>query len=83
MPGSSGEGYARVGPRPEGRKDGEVREVADERAYFPARSGFPVFAAVGAALLVVRGLWLFLVGKRSKRPLKTRRSACAPVCAGR
>ncbi|MYX74961.1 cytochrome c oxidase subunit 4 [Streptomyces sp. SID3915] len=58
-------GYASVGRRPEDRKDAQVREVGGRRAYFPARSYFPVLTAAGTALLglgTVEGLWLFLIG---------------------
>jgi hypothetical protein len=58
-------GYRRVGRRPEDRKDAQVREVSGKRAFFPARSYFPVISAAGTALLglgTVQGLWLFLIG---------------------
>ncbi|MER7728121.1 cytochrome c oxidase subunit 4 [Streptomyces sp. NPDC096323] len=58
-------GFARIGPRPEDRRDARVREVGGTRKFFPARSYFPVLAAAGTALLglgVVQGLWLFLIG---------------------
>lgn len=58
-------GYGRVGPRPEDRKDAQVREVSGTREFFPARSYFPVISAAGTALLglgTVQGLWLFLIG---------------------
>jgi Cytochrome c oxidase subunit IV len=53
------------GDRPEDRKDGEVRERAGPLDFFSPRSAYPVITAVGftaAALGVVYGLWLFLIG---------------------
>jgi hypothetical protein len=58
-------GHGRVGRRPEDHGDAEVREAGGSRAFFPARSYFPVLGAAGTALVglgVVQGLWLFLIG---------------------
>ncbi|MEU6756316.1 cytochrome c oxidase subunit 4 [Streptomyces sp. NPDC046685] len=57
--------YRRGGARPEDREEAEVREAGGRTAFFPARSYFPVLAAVGTALIglgVVQGLWLCLIG---------------------
>ncbi|MFG2983368.1 cytochrome c oxidase subunit 4 [Streptomyces sp. NPDC048258] len=57
--------YRRAGERPEDRGEAEVREAGGRRAFFPARSHFPVLAAAGSALIglgVVQGLWLCLIG---------------------
>lgn len=57
--------YGRGGARPEDRTDAEVQEAGGRRAFFPARSYFPVLAAAGSALIglgVVQGLWLCLIG---------------------
>ncbi|MFD6970554.1 cytochrome c oxidase subunit 4 [Streptomyces sp. NPDC059979] len=57
--------YRRDGSRPEDRPEAEIREAAGRRAFFPARSYFPVLAAAGTALVglgVVQGLWLCLIG---------------------
>lgn len=57
--------YRRDGVRPEDRAAAEILEAAGRRAFFPARSYFPVLAAAGSALIglgVVQGLWLCLIG---------------------
>ncbi|AZM90890.1 MULTISPECIES: cytochrome c oxidase subunit 4 [Streptomyces] len=57
--------YRRGGERPEDRADAEVREAGGRRAFFPARSPYPVLTAAGSALVglgVVQGLWLCLIG---------------------
>jgi Cytochrome c oxidase subunit IV len=55
----------RRGIRPEDRRDGEVAERAGPVDFFPPRSPWPPVSALGfalAALGVVFGLWLFLIG---------------------
>ncbi|MCX5009914.1 cytochrome c oxidase subunit 4 [Streptomyces sp. NBC_00555] len=57
--------FRRDGYRPEDRADAVVREAADRRFSFPARSYAPAVSAVGTALVglgVVQGLWLVLIG---------------------
>jgi hypothetical protein len=55
----------RRGPRPEDDKEGEVRERVGRLDFFPPGSPWPVTTAFGtvlAAVGVVFGLWLFLIG---------------------
>ncbi|MFF8841115.1 cytochrome c oxidase subunit 4 [Streptomyces sp. NPDC015127] len=57
--------YRRKGLRPEDRRDGDVHERAGPVDFFSPHSIWPVTTAVGtalAALGVVFGLWLFLIG---------------------
>lgn len=57
--------YRRKGLRPEDRRDGEVHERSGPVDFFPPHSAWPVLTATGAglaALGVVFGLWLFLIG---------------------
>ncbi|SFF59222.1 Cytochrome c oxidase subunit IV [Actinacidiphila alni] len=57
--------YRRRGSRPEDRKDAEVIERAGPLDFFPARSAYPPVVGAGAALAalgIVFGLWLFLIG---------------------
>ncbi|MGW2254806.1 aa3-type cytochrome oxidase subunit IV [Kitasatospora sp. NPDC001660] len=51
--------------RPQDRKNAEIAETAGPIGFFPARSGYPVLAAVSVtvfALGVVFALWLVVVG---------------------
>jgi hypothetical protein len=57
--------YRRKGRRPEDRTEGEVRERFGRLDFFPPHSAYPVLTALGgaaAAVGVVYGLWLFLIG---------------------
>lgn len=57
--------YRRRGPRAQDRADAEVIDTAGPLAFFPPHSPWPITTAVGsllAALGVVYGLWLFLLG---------------------
>ncbi|MGW1024546.1 aa3-type cytochrome oxidase subunit IV [Streptomyces sp. NPDC002577] len=57
--------YRLGGTRPEDRKRGEVAERVGALDFFPPRSGFPPVTALGAAVAalgVVFGLWLFVIG---------------------
>ncbi|WP_255951455.1 aa3-type cytochrome oxidase subunit IV [Streptomyces odontomachi] len=57
--------YQRLGSRPEDHKTSEVAERAGPLDFFPPRSPYPVATAFGvalAALGVVHGLWLSLIG---------------------
>ncbi|WP_327299147.1 MULTISPECIES: cytochrome c oxidase subunit 4 [unclassified Streptomyces] len=57
--------YERRGRRPEDRPQALVQEAGGRRAFFPARSYFPVISAAGAALTAcgaVQGLWLSIIG---------------------
>ncbi|MFE7859541.1 cytochrome c oxidase subunit 4 [Streptomyces sp. NPDC057403] len=57
--------YRRKGRRPQDRTDAEVADAAGPMEFFPPGSPWPVVTAFGfavAALGVVYGLWLFLVG---------------------
>jgi hypothetical protein len=57
--------YQRRGPRPEDIKSSEVAERAGPLDFFPPRSPYPVMTAAGAAVAalgIVHGLWLFLIG---------------------
>ncbi|GAA3837675.1 aa3-type cytochrome oxidase subunit IV [Streptomyces chiangmaiensis] len=57
--------YRRRGRRPQDRADAEVADAAGPLEFFPPHSPWPVVTALGfavAALGVVYGLWLFLIG---------------------
>ncbi|MER8010674.1 MULTISPECIES: cytochrome c oxidase subunit 4 [unclassified Streptomyces] len=57
--------YRRKGRRPQDRNDAEVADAAGPVEFFPPDSPWPVVTALGfavAALGVVYGLWLFLIG---------------------
>jgi hypothetical protein len=57
--------HQRRGGRPEDVRDGEVVERAGPLDFFPPQSAYPVMTATGAAVAavgVVHGLWLFLIG---------------------
>ncbi|MET9969630.1 cytochrome c oxidase subunit 4 [Streptomyces sp. NPDC006356] len=57
--------YRRRGLRAQDRADAEVVDTAGPLAFFPPHSPWPITTAVGsvlAALGVVYGLWLFLLG---------------------
>jgi hypothetical protein len=57
--------YRRRGSRPQDRKEAEVADAAGPVEFFPPHSPWPVVTALGftvAALGVVYGLWLFLIG---------------------
>lgn len=57
--------YRRKGLRPEDRGDGEIHERSGPVDFFPPHSAWPVLTAAGSALAalgVVFGLWLFLIG---------------------
>jgi hypothetical protein len=56
---------ARMEPRPEDRKDGEIADGAGELGFFPPYSWWPLWcgAALGVCVLgVVIGWWLFIIG---------------------
>ncbi|MFI6490047.1 cytochrome c oxidase subunit 4 [Streptomyces sp. NPDC050564] len=57
--------YRRKGRRPQDRTDAEVADGAGPVEFFPAESSWPIITALGfavAAIGVVYGLWLFLIG---------------------
>jgi hypothetical protein len=57
--------YVRHGPRPQDRREAEVADSAGPVEFFPPHSLWPVVTALGfavAAVGVVFGLWLFLIG---------------------
>jgi hypothetical protein len=57
--------YRRKGRRPQDRSDAEVADGAGQLEFFPPESRWPVVTALGfavAAVGVVYGLWLFLIG---------------------
>ncbi|MGW7426303.1 aa3-type cytochrome oxidase subunit IV [Streptomyces sp. NPDC054813] len=57
--------YVRRGPRPQDRTDAEVADSAGPLEFFPPHSPWPIVTAFGfavAAVGVVFGLWLFLIG---------------------
>ncbi|WP_351235928.1 cytochrome c oxidase subunit 4 [Streptomyces sp. NPDC002133] len=57
--------YRRKGLRPEDRSDGDVHERSGPVDFFAPNSVWPLFTAAGmtlAALGIVFGLWLFLIG---------------------
>ncbi|MCH1868200.1 cytochrome c oxidase subunit 4 [Nocardioides sp. CFH 31398] len=56
---------ARMDPRPEDRKDGEIAEGAGELGFFPPYSWWPLWCASTLAVCVlgvVFGWWLFIIG---------------------
>ena len=56
---------ARMDPRPEDRKDGEIAEGAGELGFFPPYSWWPLWCALTLAVCVlgvVFGWWLFIIG---------------------
>ncbi|MBD8869126.1 cytochrome c oxidase subunit 4 [Nocardioides donggukensis] len=56
---------ARMEPRPEDRKDGEIADGAGELGFFPPYSWWPLWCALtlGVCVLgVVIGWWLFIIG---------------------
>ncbi|MBG0850667.1 cytochrome c oxidase subunit 4 [Streptomyces spinoverrucosus] len=57
--------YRRKGRRPQDRLDAEVADAAGPVEFFPDESPWPIVTAAGfavAAIGVVYGLWLFLIG---------------------
>lgn len=56
----------RKGPRPEDRREGEVRERSGPLDFFPPNSVWPVVTALGFAVIgtgiAAVGLWLCLIG---------------------
>jgi cytochrome c oxidase subunit IV len=51
--------------RPEDRSDGEIADGAGEQGFFPPYSWWPLFCAAAvavAALGIVIGWWLFIIG---------------------
>lgn len=57
--------YRRRGLRAQDRPDAEVVDTAGPLAFFPPHSPWPITTALGSALAalgVVYGLWLFLLG---------------------
>ncbi|OAH12620.1 aa3-type cytochrome oxidase subunit IV [Streptomyces jeddahensis] len=57
--------YRLGGKRPEDRRRGEVAERVGALDFFPPRSAYPPVTALGAAVAalgVVYGLWLFVIG---------------------
>ncbi len=57
--------YRRRGPRAQDSADAEVVDTVGPLAFFPPHSPWPITIALGsvlAALGVVYGLWLFLLG---------------------
>ncbi|MDP3968959.1 MAG: cytochrome c oxidase subunit 4 [Nocardioides sp.] len=56
---------AKMEPRPEDRKDGEIADGAGELGFFPPYSWWPLWCALCVAVLalgVVFGWWLFIIG---------------------
>ena len=56
---------ARMEPRPEDRKDGEIAEGAGELGFFPPYSWWPLWCslALGVTVLgVVIGWWMVIIG---------------------
>ncbi len=56
---------ARMEPRPEDRKEGEIADGAGELGFFPPYSWWPLWcgATLGVCVLgVVFGWWLFIIG---------------------
>jgi len=56
---------ARMDPRPEDRKDGEIADGAGELGFFPPYSWWPLWCAATLAVCVlgvVFGWWLFIIG---------------------
>ncbi|MFJ5534801.1 cytochrome c oxidase subunit 4 [Streptomyces sp. NPDC093261] len=57
--------YRRRGRRPQDRTDAKVADAVGPLEFFPPHSAWPIITALGfamAALGVVYGLWLFLIG---------------------
>ena len=55
----------KYGSRPEDHKSAEIKQRSGPVNFFPSRSIYPAVTALGyavAALGVVYGLWLFLIG---------------------
>jgi len=56
---------ARMEPRPEDRKDGEIADGAGELGFFPPYSWWPLWCGLALAVCVlgvVIGWWLFIIG---------------------
>jgi len=56
---------ARMDPRPEDRKDGEIADGAGELGFFPPYSWWPLWCGATLAVCVlgvVFGWWLFIIG---------------------
>jgi hypothetical protein len=56
---------AKMDPRPEDRKEGEIADGAGELGFFPPYSWWPLWCAGCAALIVLGicfGWWLFIIG---------------------
>jgi len=56
---------ARMDPRPEDRKDGEIADGAGELGFFPPYSWWPLWCGMTLAVCVlgvVFGWWLFIIG---------------------
>ncbi|GAB2879901.1 cytochrome c oxidase subunit 4 [Nocardioides pacificus] len=56
---------ARMEPRPEDRKDGEIAEGAGELGFFPPYSWWPLWCALAFSVLtlgVAVGWWLAIIG---------------------
>ena len=56
---------ARMEPRPEDRKDGEIADGAGELGFFPPYSWWPLWCGLSLAVCVlgvVIGWWLFIIG---------------------
>jgi len=56
---------ARMDPRPEDRKDGDIADGAGELGFFPPFSWWPLWAALTAAVMVLgvamAAWWLFII----------------------
>jgi hypothetical protein len=57
---------ARMDPRPEDRKDGEIADGAGELGFFPPYSWWPLWCAMALATVVfataMAAWWLFIIG---------------------
>ena len=56
---------ARMEPRPEDRKDGEIADGAGELGFFPPYSWWPLWCGLCLATMVLGvavGWWLFIIG---------------------
>jgi hypothetical protein len=56
---------ARMDPRPEDRKDGEIADGAGELGFFPPYSWWPLWCGMTLTVCVfgvVFGWWLFIIG---------------------
>jgi hypothetical protein len=57
---------AKMDPRPEDRKDGEIADGAGELGFFPPYSWWPLWAAATLAVMVfgvaTGAWWLFIIG---------------------